>query len=52
MQKEFDDYNICPLFDTCQCKTAMCRVILPDESCYWYRWFKKRIEEVEINNKK
>ena len=37
----------CPMFDTCTCKTAMCRVYLPDESCYWYRYFKKLIEENE-----
>ena len=37
----------CPLFEFCQCKTAVCRVALPDETCYWYRWFKQRIEEVE-----
>ena len=37
----------CPMFETCTCKTAMCRVYLPDESCYWYRYFKKLIEENE-----
>ena len=37
----------CPMFDTCNCKTAMCRAVLPDESCYWYRYFKKLIEERE-----
>ena len=35
----------CPLFGFCNCKTAACRVKLPDESCYWYRYFKKIIEE-------
>ena len=35
----------CPLFDFCNCKTAMCRVVLPDESCYWYRYFKGLIEK-------
>lgn len=34
----------CPLFDFCNCKTAYCLVQLPDDSCYWYRWFKKLIE--------
>ena len=34
----------CPLFDWCPCKTAMCRVCEPDETCYWYRYFKKLIE--------
>ena len=37
----------CPLFSFCNCKTAMCRAVLPDESCYWYRYFKKLIEENE-----
>ena len=38
----------CPLFDFCNCKTAYCQVKLPDDSCYWYRWFKTLIEK---NNK-
>ena len=38
----------CPLFEFCNCKTAYCLVALPDESCYWYRWFQKLIEK---NNK-
>ena len=37
----------CSMFDTCTCKTAMCRVYLPDETCYWYRYFKKLIEKNE-----
>ncbi len=37
----------CELFNICNCKTAMCRAVLPDESCYWYRYFKKLIEERE-----
>ena len=36
----------CPMFESCQCKTATCVCMLPDESCYWYRWFKCRIEEL------
>lgn len=40
-------FSTCPMFDTCNCKTAMCRAVLPDESCYWYRYFKKLIEENE-----
>lgn len=35
----------CELFNICNCKTAMCRVCPPDESCYYYRYFKKLIEE-------
>ena len=37
----------CPMFETCTYKTAMCRVYLPDESCYWYRYFKKLTEKNE-----
>lgn len=37
----------CPMFETCQHKTAVCSCKLPDESCFWYRWFKERIEEEE-----
>lgn len=45
----------CPLFSFCNCKTAMCQVVLPDESCYWYRYFKQLIkekQEMKINNQK
>lgn len=37
-------FSECPMFDTCVCKTAMCRAVLPDDSCYWYRYFKNLIE--------
>ena len=37
----------CPLFNYCNCKTAMRRTALPDESCYWYRYFKELIEKRE-----
>lgn len=37
--------NKCPLFEFCNCKTAVCRTCLPDKSCYWYKYFKKLIEE-------
>lgn len=40
----------CPMFEICNCKTAMCRCELPDDNCYWYRWFKQRIEDVEREN--
>jgi len=42
----------CPMFSTCSHRTAACRVLLPDEGCYWYRYFKKRIKEVEKNEKR
>ena len=37
----------CPLFDICYTRTASCRESLPDKNCYWYRWFKQRIEKLE-----
>ena len=41
----------CPLISMCNCKTAVCSVSLPDEGCYWYRWFKERIKNVEHNKR-
>lgn len=38
---------VCPLFNICNCKTAMCRVEPPDDSCYYYRYFKSIIEAKE-----
>lgn len=40
----------CPLFNICNCKTAHCRMIPPDDSCYYYRYFKSIIE-AKANNK-
>lgn len=40
-----DKYSQCPLFKWCPSISAVCRVCLPDEGCYWYRWFKQLIEE-------
>ena len=40
----------CPLFNICNCKTAMCRVEPPDDSCHYYRYFKSIIE-AKANNK-
>lgn len=37
----------CPLFSICNNKTAVCAVRLPDESCWYYRYFKKLIKEDE-----
>lgn len=42
----------CELFNICDCKTAMCRVCSPDESCYYYRYFKKLIKENKKKEKK
>ena len=30
----------CPLIENCQQKSAVCNVQLPDETCYWFRWFR------------
>lgn len=35
----------CPLFEWCPSTSAVCRVRLPDEGCYWYRWFRQLIKE-------
>lgn len=32
--------NRCPLIENCQQKSAVCNVQLPDETCYWFRWFR------------
>ena len=37
----------CPLFSICDGKTAVCAVRLPDEDCWYYRYFKKLIKEDE-----
>lgn len=42
----------CILFNICNYKTAVCRVCPPDESCYYYRYFKKIIERTEKNKNK
>ena len=35
----------CILFPKCPYLTAACRVALPDDGCYVYRWFKQLILE-------
>jgi len=35
----------CPLFNFCNCKTAICKILEPDDTCFWYRYFKKLIEK-------
>lgn len=37
----------CILFPGCPYLTAVCRVSLPDDGCYVYRWFKRLISEDE-----
>ena len=43
--KVLSEWTPCPLLDFCNCKTAVCRVREPDETCYWYRYFEKLIME-------
>lgn len=50
IEEEKKKEELCALFPICNCKTAMCRVELPDESCYYYRYFKKLIEEKNLKN--
>jgi len=50
LEKDKDRIKTCELFNICNCKTAMCRVTLPDEGCYYYRYFKKLIEEKNKND--
>lgn len=47
LMERFEKEQPCPLFDFCNGKTAVCRVRLPDDDCYWYRWFKRLIKENE-----
>ena len=41
----------CPLFENCDCKSAVCRVSLPDKNCWYYRWFRDLIEEDKYREK-
>ncbi len=45
-------WQACPLLEWCPSKTATCKVYLPDDGCYWYRWFKKLIQEDNKENNK
>lgn len=37
----------CPMYDSCTLKTGGCVASLPDNGCYWYRWFKDLIQKTE-----
>ena len=50
IEEEKKEEELCVLFPICNCKTAMCRTMPPDESCYYYRYFKKLIEEKNLKN--
>lgn len=41
----------CILYPKCPYLTAVCRVILPDNGCYVYRWFKQLILEDKVSDK-
>lgn len=41
IKEEKKEEELCVLFPICNCKS----VVPPDESCYYYRYFKKLIEE-------
>lgn len=45
-------WQACPLLKWCPNKTAICKAYLPDNGCYWYRWFKKLILEDDKENNK
>jgi len=53
-QEPFDRYDItnmtidpCPLGSWCPNKTLTCSIMLPDDGCYWYRYFKELIKNKE-----
>ena len=37
----------CPMYDSCTLRTGACVASLPDNGCYWYRWFKDLIQKTE-----
>ena len=43
-------YQECPYFKWCPHKTALCKVVLPDEDCPLYKYLKKIIEETKKEN--
>ena len=50
IEEEKKEEELCILFPICNCKTAMCRTMPPDESCYYYTYLKKLIEEENLKN--
>lgn len=40
-----DGWGTCPFIQWCPHKSAPCKVLLPDEGCPVYRYFKKLIEK-------
>ena len=37
----------CPMYDSCTLRNGGCLASLPDNGCYWYRFFKDLIQETE-----
>lgn len=37
----------CPMYDSCTLRNGGCVASLPDNGCYWYRWFKDLIQKTE-----
>ena len=48
LRHEIDKMNVkCPLYNICNHKTGSCVVLLPDEGCPYYRYFKDLIKRKE-----
>lgn len=48
LKHEIDKMNVkCKLYNICNCKTAVCVALLPDEGCPYYRYFKELIQKNE-----
>ena len=37
----------CPMYDSCTLRNGGCLASLPDNGCYWYRFFKDLIQKTE-----
>ena len=42
-----DLHQKCPLMERCNAKSGVCWSELPDDTCYYYRWFKEIIRQRE-----
>ena len=45
-----NDFQCCPFLTGCKAmhtNSATCNVLLPDDGCYLYRWFRLRSEVLE-----
>ena len=50
-EKYLENFKKCELLPFCPNKSVICNLELPDKSCYWYRYFKKLIEENKNEDK-